>query len=252
MENAPILMRCYLYRWLFCTCICYAAGMPGVLFADQGAATGDSWTSATGADGASRQHSPDGAENRIIKWCQEGGSHIRYASANIKLAGYRPCGGLETSAACDASGNRLIGKSPDKAYGYRDCGTPRIFISNYSEDDVVDTSNAFRPEDEKDQVEPLSSRERQDLERAFKEIKTEQDPALALQAQISQVIQHIFSQMGAVPSGNGNSGSRSKQFKEPQFKNQNQQELRRRLEELLKGMDPQTRRSVEQMLRQHP
>ena len=49
-----------------------------------------------------------GSSDKIIKWCADEGTHVRYASANIQLKGYTPCGQLSASRRCDDNGRRFI------------------------------------------------------------------------------------------------------------------------------------------------
>jgi len=73
---------------------------------------------------------PTNPENRIIKWCKLDGSHVRFASANLKLKGYEPCGKLTSHTSCDAGGTRMISKDANRPSGHLDCGRgPRIQIS---------------------------------------------------------------------------------------------------------------------------
>ncbi|MDD2943248.1 MAG: hypothetical protein PHC51_09820 [bacterium] len=70
-------------------------------------------------------------ENAIIKWCSDRDStKIRYASANIDLAGWSPCGEIETLAYCDASGGRrYFSPESEVPHGYRLCSEgPRIYV----------------------------------------------------------------------------------------------------------------------------
>lgn len=72
--------------------------------------------------------------NDIIKWCEDDGDGVRYASANIAIKGYSRCGGLKASKTCDATGNRFFspGPSKDSPHGYLDCSIgPRIEIERH-------------------------------------------------------------------------------------------------------------------------
>lgn len=84
----------------------------------------DDWDMNTGQD-----LPPVPEENRIIKWCKKDGAGVRYASANLEIPGYEPCGKLEVEMTCDAGGGRHIGSAVAGQYGNRDCALgPRIFI----------------------------------------------------------------------------------------------------------------------------
>ncbi len=72
--------------------------------------------------------------NEIIKWCEEDGEGVRYASSNIALKGYKKCGEVQASKTCDAVGNRFFSPQPDKKspHGYLDCSIgPRIEIERH-------------------------------------------------------------------------------------------------------------------------
>lgn len=84
----------------------------------------DDWDTNTGQD-----LPPIPEENRIIKWCKKDGNGVRYASANLEIPGYEPCGKLEVEMTCDAGGGRHIGSAVAGQYGNRDCALgPRIII----------------------------------------------------------------------------------------------------------------------------
>lgn len=73
----------------------------------------------------------DEPENAIIKWCSDrDSSRVRYASANIDLAGWSPCGEVKTLAYCDASGGRrYLLPDAEVPYGYRPCSEgSRIYV----------------------------------------------------------------------------------------------------------------------------
>ncbi len=108
---------------------------------------------------------PSSAENRIIKWCAESGTHTRYASANIQLKGYAPCGEVKTAVrTCDAVGNRMISPGGEVPYGYRDCSLgKRLVVIRH---DPLDPPNDDRG---------LSSAEQHALNREFKQIQKDQE-----------------------------------------------------------------------------
>jgi len=65
-------------------------------------------------------------ENRIIKWCdKETGKKTRYASANVELAGYKPCGAIKSIDVCDANGNKFLGDVPKKGI-FTQCSSGEI------------------------------------------------------------------------------------------------------------------------------
>ena len=78
-------------------------------------------------------------ENRIIKWCdKETGKKIRYASANIALAGYKPCGAIKSIDVCDENGNKFLGQVPKKGI-FSKCSAPLIKdeIKTNTEEDLA-------------------------------------------------------------------------------------------------------------------
>lgn len=100
--------------WL-CVLLC-----PGTVF-------GDEWS----IDGT--QYPPTPPENRIIRWCSADGTKERFASANIQLKGYEPCGQLRARATCDAAGTKLFSNDPNVPYDHRDCAAgPRIMVISHN------------------------------------------------------------------------------------------------------------------------
>lgn len=88
-------------------------------------AQNDSW-----AVEREREFPPTEQENRILKWCKvdSPSAPARYASANIELKGYAPCGELNSEVTCDAVGNRMLGKMT-RPYDHKSCSVgPRISI----------------------------------------------------------------------------------------------------------------------------
>lgn len=83
----------------------------------------------------------EGNPNDIVKWCEEDGEGVRYASANIDLKGYDKCGELKAQKTCDASGQRFISPSSTAPHGYLDCEIgPRIYVRRHLdlESDVLE------------------------------------------------------------------------------------------------------------------
>ncbi len=174
------------------------------------------------------EHPPAQPNNRIIKWCADDSDHERWASANIKLKGYAPCGKLSSVSTCGASGQRLIGSTDAKRPNdHRDCGVgPRILIINHDEEDTIDTSNvAESPED----ITPLSSKEQQDLKREFKLAKKQQDsdPMMQMQKMADLLLQQLLMGNGQKPKSD------------------------RELNKMLKHVDPKTRKAIKQLLKQY-
>lgn len=107
---------------------------------------------------------PSSAENRIIKWCADRGTHTRYASANIQLRGYTPCGEVKTAMSCDSVGNRMISPSGAVPYGHRDCALgKRLVVIRHDE-------VAPSPDDR-----GFSSAEQHAMNREFKQLQRDQE-----------------------------------------------------------------------------
>ena len=194
------------------------------------------------ADGVG-QYPPDAASDRIIKWCSTDGVRVRYASANLKIKGYEPCGKLETTATCDASGTRLLSKDDTRPKGHLDCSVgPRIMIVNRGEADTVDQSNMVQPTDT---VPPLSAEEQtslnSEMQRAAK--AQQQDPAIQLQIMTNALLQSILG--GQTPTQQSRNTSYSRRNK---ANNRLATDQKRMLEETLRNVDPQTRKMLQQML----
>ena len=136
---------------------------------------------------ASKEHPGIDSENRIIRWCSDDQTKSRYASANIQLKGYQPCGELNIPVNCDPSGQRLISKDANLPYAYKDCGVgPRIQMRRSAHEEIhsetPDTS-----------VDPLSSREKSDLAKDVKGI--EQAQGQDLEMQLQKMLDGIMGQM---------------------------------------------------------
>lgn len=174
------------------------------------------------------EHPPPAPENRIIKWCSEDGSHVRYASSNIEIKGYTPCGKVGATTTCDASGNRMISKDPNRPHDHLDCGVgPRIFIMNHHEDDTIDLSAL--PEDD-EQVGAMTEAEKRALEKEVQEAY-KRDPNLQLQHVAERLIRMMFA---ANPLDNKSKRER--------------RNTRKQADEILKSFDPQTREALEKFL----
>ena len=107
---------------------------------------------------------PSSAENRIIKWCAEKGTHTRYASANIQLKGYSPCGEVKTAMSCDAVGNRMISPTGTVPYGHRDCSLgKRLVVIRHDETPQSPDDRGF------------SSAEQHAMNREFKQLQRDQE-----------------------------------------------------------------------------
>ncbi len=179
-----------------------AAGEDNVVSSASAAERSDAWTI-----DISKQHPPVSAENRIIRWCSEDGSKHRYASANIDLKGYKPCGQLSSVVSCDPSGARVFSSSSQpppgsRNYAHRDCSVgPRIKVVRHEPNPV--TSSDFTGERSQvaaDGSPPtgLSAAEYKRLERDFKVAQAEQERKN--QKELEQVMSAMF---GALSGGSG-------------------------------------------------
>lgn len=130
-------------------------------------------------------YSGTSAENRIIRWCSSDDSKIRFASANITIAGFRPCGELKTRVTCDAVGNRLIGDQGNVPYDHKDCGEgPRLLV--IAHDPPSPPEGTFEPS-------PLTSKERADLTRDLREIEQAQEKRE--QKQIQAILNRVVGEL---------------------------------------------------------
>lgn len=185
------------------------------------------------AVGEAREHEPASPENRIIKWCNESSNKTRYASANIKLAGWQPCGKLLASKTCDASGNRMISTDQQRPNGQLDCGIgPRITVINHAEGDIIDTSALAGPEH---QAGPMSASEEAAFRDKLKQINDKNAASPA--AQIQQIVNTMLKNLSSPQSGRPNPKDAKK--------------LQTELDSLLKQIDPNTRQTLEQLMRQY-
>lgn len=176
-------MKYPLISLLFLSCICgpaYAA---------------DSWT--LSGDG---QYAPTNPEDIIIKWCETNGERTRYASANLNIKGYEPCGKLQTAATCDAGGERIISGDLNRPYDHRDCVKgPRISITRDGEslysgrtsapqepsDAYLDQLDSMLDQENgSNDTRGMSAKEEYKMEREFERIRKQQeqqDPYVLLQ-----------------------------------------------------------------------
>ena len=175
-----------------------------------------------------KEHPPESDENRIIKWCNEDGTHTRYASANLKIKGYQPCGSVTSVVTCDASGTRMIGGNGEKRpRGHRDCSIgPRLVVLSYSDEDTIDKTYQAQP-DEK--IEALTPEEEKKLQEEFKDAqkKHQESQEKQMQAMTNQLLQ----QLGLAGNAPGKKPSNEK-----------------KLGEIFKNLDPQSRKRVKKML----
>ncbi len=122
-------------------------------------------------------------ENRIIKWCdKETGKKTRYASANIELAGYKPCGAIKSIDVCDANGNKFLGDTPKKGI-FTQCRSEEIVSRETIKNDETIISN--------NSSSGLSDRE---LEREIKKVAKahNSDPDVQMQLLADNVIKGFF------------------------------------------------------------
>ena len=151
---------------------------------------------------AKKQHAPENPRNRIIKWCSLDGTKSRWASANLEIKGYEPCGTLQAATTCDAGGNRMIGKTDERPYTHRDCGVgERIVIIRHDPPDT-DTGNTLADYAEEALGKPelaLSAEESRKLEREIKDAEKELEGSLDYQLQKigDQLLQQFLSPTGS-------------------------------------------------------
>lgn len=151
-----------------------------VIFRGSFARAEDGW----GVD-PKKEHPPVSSQNRIIRWCANEGSKERFASANLAVEGFHPCGELNTPVSCDPVGKRLIGKNGQPPEIYKDCSVgPRIVV--HREDGVRIGSAALQGEN----PEPISGIEQAALQRDVK--NAAKDQASNTQAQLERMVDGIL------------------------------------------------------------
>jgi hypothetical protein len=193
-----------------------------------------------------KQHPPVAASNRIIKWCQDKGNKTRYASANLKIKGFSPCGAISPSITCDPSGNRMIG-SGERPRAHKDCAVgPRIVIINHDSSDIVDTQNLASSSED---IKPLSSKERSDFSRALKESQRKQNQQYV--DQMREVTKLLMSGLLGVDSS-PYTFNNTKRPKSKYERRREQRKAKKQLKEMLKQLDPASRKALEGMLNAAP
>lgn len=189
------------------------------------------------SEDATREHRPEAAENRIIRWCSDDGSHQRYASANLNIAGYRPCGELAIPVACDPGGKRMITKEPMPA-AYRDCSVgPRIVVERTDGPPIEEEPSeigASASDSSGEPVSPLSTREKSNLKKELgaAERAQEQDLGIQLEKSLDLLLKSL---LGAQASNGGGAGLGM--FDEKQ------------LEEMMRYVDPKDRKELKKLLK---
>ncbi len=152
------------------------------LVATSPASAADGW----GIDPA-KEHPPASSQNRIIRWCSADGKKERFASANLAVEGFQPCGELNTPVACDPVGQRMIGKS-EKPPIYKDCSVgPRIVVHKADGIKIGSAALAGEP------LGPLSPDEQAALKRDVK--SAEKDQSTDTQMQLEKMVDGILQSM---------------------------------------------------------
>ncbi len=155
----------------------------------------------------SKQHPPLGQENRIIKWCADDSDGVRYASANIELKGYHPCGELHTTMQCDPSGARMINPPGDFPPAYRDCSIgPRIKVTRH--DPLPEPADTNVDATELAQGAGLSADEQRRLKREF--AAAQADAEKREEREMQEAMRAIFSAFGGTAINDGTSPGRSR------------------------------------------
>ncbi len=208
-----------------------------VLFASRANAE-DAWTTDAG-----KQHPAASAENRIIRWCNEAGTHERFASANIEIKGYHPCGELAMPVSCDPSGTRMIGKSGETPYAFKDCAVgPRIKIERHGPVITENYQDPLSPDGE-DPGDPLSTIERSDLAREMKKAKDQQ--AQSLDVQLQRALDQMMQQLLSIDGYDVLSGQKTARRAPSKQRRFNEKQI----DELIRYVDPQYQRQLEKILR---
>ena len=135
-----------------------------------------------------KEHPPMSSQNRIIRWCSNDGKKERFASANLAVEGFHPCGELKTPVSCDPVGQRMIGNNGQPPEVYKDCSLgPRIVV--HKSDGVKIGSAALQGEN----PEPISSLEQAALQRDVKNAAKDQESST--QAQLERMVDGILQSM---------------------------------------------------------
>ncbi len=175
----------------------------------------------------SKEHPPASSENRIIKWCRDDGKHERFASANLDIKGYKPCGELQVPVNCDPAGQRMISKTGKPPEAYKDCGVgPRIVVKRTDGGTIEGDVSADSPD-------ALTSRERADLNREMKHAEKEQEKSLEI-----QMGKALDNMVKAIMGANGMLGGSSAA---PQLSD-------RQVQEMLRYVDPQSQPELKRLL----
>lgn len=200
----------------------------------------ESWTDEVGKEGPAPQN-----ENRIIRWCSTDGTHQRFASANIEINGYQPCGEINVPVSCDPSGKRYIGKSGNEPYAYKSCAKgPRIVMPAQSEDE--EESEEVRELDtalSETAPTPLNSKEKMDLASDLRQVEQNQssDVEMQLQKVLDGMLGQLLSQAGPMMKASKNSNRRG----------QKGLLQKKQIDELIRYVDPQQQDQLRQMLEQY-
>ena len=131
-------------------------------------------------------------ENRIIKWCdKETGKKVRYASANIALKGYEPCGSIKSVDVCDENGNKFLGQVPKKGI-FSQCNAPLVKeqeVNDQSETDFTNTEGTNSKESFSDDDISLN-----ELKREIKKVEEihNSDPEVKMQILADNLMKGIF------------------------------------------------------------
>jgi len=184
----PSRVRSFIF--LLCALLAQAK-VPGLCLAEE------NWTS-----DSDKQSPAPRNEDRIIRWCSSDGKAVRFASANIEIQGYQPCGELNVPINCDAGGTRIIGKTDKLPYSYKACsGTPRIRIENDGET-VSGATGQNGPDGQ-----PLDAREKMDLASDLHQVEQNQKDQADIQ--IQKLLEGVLGQLlNQVPPQQQKSGSR--------------------------------------------
>jgi hypothetical protein len=147
------------------------AFVPGFCSADS-----EHWTT-----DVKNEHPAPSVENRIIRWCSDSNSAERYASANIDIAGFHPCGEIKTAVTCDPSGRRMISKNNTAVpYAFKDCDIGERISVVRTDGWLPEKVNAAEPTAA---VPPLSADERRNLTHDVKRVEQGQSEDLEIQLQ---------------------------------------------------------------------
>lgn len=166
----------------------------------------------------------ESSENRIIKWCSDTDeNNSRYASANIKVSGFHPCGLIVSSDVCDGENNKIL-------------GTPKSGIFKQC------SPSQSREEKKTKTNQGLSYTELKELKAAMKKAAKKQnsDPEIQLQILTDQLLAYFMGE---------DKDKKLQNLSNPEELKKLTQSFVEKLEQALPMLDPQSKKLIEPLLK---